>query len=416
MDLFNRYKVERINYDTTYDAELVVKNKERKRRLLRIQVEPIIEGKKFIRDKEFCLLEKIGKIVKDAVCPNFLYLHTTYTLQLKKVKANVNFQFLELVNARVEGNLRIAEFEAPDENIVLTRDNAKAFTFGLLAAYHTLHFNNINHMSINTGNIIGVRKRTRPDEVGLKGSYYYVYGLTGFAVPKRDQSIVPIIKDFKNSNQDIDEYFEPNLEYIAPELIFITGERPMYDEKTEVFLLGLFIFNSISTRNIFDKVENKDQYEKGAEEYLKHCTESNYNRVKDIFLCENQELVFKHAWILTHILGWLTNKDVPGVENTKIWQILNKYKSGDAKQRKFGGPFMRGVLGDGLYNLLRSMLKWNRDERPTFLELLKTAEYFNNYRANTITDIQRQKKKYTSDFGYIGMADGSFRAASGKDI
>ena len=276
----------------------------------------------------------------------------------------------------------------------------KYITFGVISAMNVLNVLNIQYRMPKNG-ISFTRKSHRPLTNRLRLPYTYVYDQV-FDIPIEHQSIVPLLSDVSNlkvikkkEDMQLDLGSDPYIEYQPPELVFADNNKGfVYDQKCEVFTVGMILLNLLTGKNNFDTDNIPDNFP-----YAFY--DSNQ------FTLINRENVY--AYKLVKSIGFPFNKQIQGVENTKLWRKLAPLIK-DRREKHYVMFFLmlKSKLGGYLAKLIISMIRLDPKERPTFKEILESDAYFESYRNSNQEQEQKQEQIKTLNkviYGYYTKDD-----------
>ncbi len=161
-----------------------------------------------------------------------------------------------------------------------------------------------------------------------------------------------------------------------PELFFFTpGENPRFTYRSDLWSMGVIIatvsggrgpfFNRSETRNGGFYFLPPRQLQMDYHNYNINSHLDQYTRT---FLFTESKAVLPYVWNMVEALGWPTNKTWPGVENSFMWKLLNKYKHHFERAHRGGwlhdSRNINASLGKTGVELMLSMLEWDPDRRP----------------------------------------------------
>ena len=296
-----------------------------------------------------------------------------------------------------------------DDNRTLYHRVVRNVVFQLVSGLYAMELTGMEHRDLGANNIVLVRSGMRnntvlqtmyPDNEDLKNRCYtYTYGEDKFEVKPvyEDEEIyMPLIVDFSMSEigppSSVVKDTVTNAWFRAPELIFFDSENPVFSTQADMFSLAISIMTMIMGHHPFvqgegslkpskelvydmDRMCDRKYYDKKRESQVRHLRGQR----------EQRYYLLTYAWNMCRFLGMPSNKTMPGVESTPIYEILRRSYDQDlteSQRSQFGTAWSRLEQDVESHNtllvyMLKKMLAWNPNDRPvSALELLQSLYFY----------------------------------------
>jgi len=390
----------------------------------------------FYKEESNAFLLVQEEIVDKKLSPNFIYhskeiIHIPFSDIIFPTKSkwySVLFSIYEHIkkirsktkNTNVQPQMHIIEMEWASVNNIknffsneqylsskqLIREQMRSFIFQLISGLASLQITNVQHRDINISNMVIMKKKERIDQNDYKDEYRYFYGKQLFKIPLEYQRFTILFIDYSLTEKinDTDDYYisttKTRLYSRAPELIFLTKDKILYYDTSDVFSTAISIIELIFSfsqdkRRIFYDFQNQLEYDT----ILQKLKKQKFNSTAQNFIkYQSEKSTITYVTSLFRELGIPTNNDYPNIEKTRLYKTIIDNIEEERKNRWMDGSLWNNKLlndvlqKDGM-DLLKKMLKWNPRERIQPLEALRTHPYFTRYR------FQANKNGETNVFG-----------------
>jgi serine/threonine protein kinase len=353
-----------------------------------------------VNDDYFHTEEYIMRLIKRniidrKVCPNFLTLYDSWTLNglpPEVGKWDTNFynkgSFGYLLMEKANGG----EITNLESKVPINKNSLKCIIYQLLYTLLSLHKQNIQHRDIQHHNILLNFNTTHPNIL-----YQYNDNLVdAHTLQGKNNATIKMI-DFGVSRFNAPIRYEIStpkgaIPFRPPEFFFYFDNRNIeYTYESDIWSIGILIATIANNFDnpLYDYQNYKPKFKSlklfNTDLITKICKSEDFKYYN--FVCYDIHLVPDIIWGMVKIFGLPTNDDWPEIESTEIYKSLLEQQNylkihlplevlkSPSEAPFWSSPSLHKYLDKDGINLLKGLLQWNPKNRIS-LDLALQNTYF----------------------------------------